>query len=306
MENFIVGPLPGFKSGALPIALDNDWEIDSLSDEEIATCLRVGISPGFDLGMLHQLNGRCGVRLRLSARKIFGDVPEDLRQAQLSHDAITAQLHDIVHALRVFKRGRVSIPGIITFSRQWPFSGTTVGNPFDPMTTRDNNYELSQEDTTDFQSFWKAFKRSRNVPFLDAATRRFGYAGERHRPEDRLVDLLICAESLFLSDAGAAQERTELRFRLAQRFAFFTEIDGYKRIDRFRLMRNAYDARSAVVHGGDIAASSLSLPGEGRVSLLKFVDTVEDVLRAALHRSIETPYSNTAPANWDTLIFGNA
>lgn len=306
IDYFIIGPLSGFKTESLPIALDDNWEIDTLSDDEIVRCLRLGISPGIDMGDLHHLNGRSGVRLKISAKKLFGNVAVDLRQAQISHDAITSKLRDIVHALRVFKRGRVSIPGIVTFSAQWPLNESMTGGHLDPMTTRNNKYELSHEEANRFQSFWRVFKRSKDVPFLDAAVRRFGYAGERHRPEDRLIDLLICAESLFLTDAGSAQERTELRFRLAQRFAFFTEIDGYKRIDRFRLMRNAYDARSAIVHGGEVAESTLSLPGEGKVSLLKFVDTIEDVLRVALHRSIETPYSNTAPANWEALIFGTS
>ena len=39
--------------------------------------------------------------------------------------------------------------------------------------------------------------------------------------EDALADLVIAMESLFLSDAGEAKERGELRYRLAQRLAFF-------------------------------------------------------------------------------------
>jgi hypothetical protein len=116
---------------------------------------------------------------------------------------------------------------------------------------------------------------------------------------------MISAESLFLSDSGEARERGELTFRLALRAAFFVRLDGYGRKELFRFMRDAYHARSAVVHGGLPEADRLRLPQKGKVSLREFVDFTEEVLRAALNKAAETlPASQTTLADWDSLILG--
>jgi hypothetical protein len=48
-----------------------------------------------------------------------------------------------------------------------------------------HSYDLSGADRERFVNLWKALNGPHMKPFLDAAIRRFAYAGERHRPEDR-------------------------------------------------------------------------------------------------------------------------
>lgn len=50
--------------------------------------------------------------------------------------------------------------------------------------------------------------------FLDVAIRRFGYAHERPRLEDKIIDLIIGAEALFLSDYSKDSYFGEIRYRL--------------------------------------------------------------------------------------------
>lgn len=78
--------------------------------------------------------------------------------------------------------------------------------------------------------------------------------------EDALADLVIAVESLFLSDAGEAKERGELRYRLAQRLAFFSANGSYSRRGLFGFMKKAYDVRSALVQGGTPSADDLKVP----------------------------------------------
>jgi len=47
---------------------------------------------------------------------------------------------------------------------------------------------------------------------MEGALRRFNFAAERTLPEDAIVDLMIAAETLFLSEA-APVDRGELRYR---------------------------------------------------------------------------------------------
>jgi len=142
---------------------------------------------------------------------------------------------------------------------------------------------------------------ARSLKFINSAIQRFGYAGERNRPEDRLVDLMIAAESLFLN----ASERDELSFRLALRFAYYVDIPGFSRAERFKHMRNAYNARSALVHGGEQDPRLLTLPGEGRVTLERFVEAVEQSVRLALVKAVSSsPHGDRQLIDWDTLILG--
>jgi hypothetical protein len=70
-------------------------------------------------------------------------------------------------------------------------------------------------------------------------------------------------------------------------------------------MRSAYDARSAVVHGGLPDDSVLKVPQKGKVSLWEFVNFTEDVLRAALLKAGKTqPIDKTTLMDWDSLILG--
>jgi hypothetical protein len=84
-----------------------------------------------------------------------------------------------------------------------------------------HGYKLDQHEAEGFAPFWSSFEQARTRKFIATAIRRFGYSGERRLAEDALADSVIAMESLFLSDAGEAKERGELRYRLAQRLAFF-------------------------------------------------------------------------------------
>ena len=89
-----------------------------------------------------------------------------------------------------------------------------------------------------FKEFWETLQidgvRKRN--FLLIAIRRFGYAHERYRSEDRIIDLLIAAEALFLSDNTYTGE---IKYRLAQRTAFFLAEAGEHRKTVFKWMKAA-------------------------------------------------------------------
>ena len=169
-------------------------------------------------------------------------------------------------------------------------------------------YALSADDVEPLRRVWRAL-RSEGVKKREAlggALRRFEYSGERCRPEDRLVDLIIAAESLFLDDAGDPQSRGELRYRLALRSAFFAEMPGLTRRQVFDLMRRAYDTRSSVVHGK--IPKSVQLSGEV-LPLEEFTDKVEDLIRTCLTKAVEIAQAETRRKpllDWDTLILAES
>jgi hypothetical protein len=141
--------------------------------------------------------------------------------------------------------------------------------------------------------------------FLGLAMRRISYAHERHRIEDKLIDLLIAAEALFLRDAGSETYRGELQYRLAQRAGFFLADDPATREKVYQHMKDAYKLRSQVVHGGKIRP--IKKEDGSLVDMQEFVETTRMYLRDALHKMINLAmqsHQSTELIHWDDLIFG--
>jgi hypothetical protein len=82
---------------------------------------------------------------------------------------------------------------------------------------------------------------------LALALRRLSHQGQRERPEDELLDTMIAAEALYMTDMGDAAERGEFRYRLALRAALWADPErvGFTRREVLNVMKSAYDARSA-------------------------------------------------------------
>jgi hypothetical protein len=61
----------------------------------------------------------------------------------------------------------------------------------------------------ELEALWLALqsKGVAKTKYLEVAVRRFSYKGERTRPEDQAVDLVIAAEALFLTEGRLKRER---------------------------------------------------------------------------------------------------
>ena len=167
-----------------------------------------------------------------------------------------------------------------------------------------NKYDLPRNEVDEFSAFWKRFQGVAAKGALANAVRRFSYASDRDRHDDRLVDLMIAAESRFLADIGPPQERGELRYRLSLRAAFFIESPEYSRREIFKHMKRAYDARSAIVHGGgEPGRDLLKTPTDAPLSLQDFVKVTEHLVRMALKKAINmADATGSLPIDWDALI----
>jgi hypothetical protein len=130
----------------------------------------------------------------------------------------------------------------------------------------------------------------RNLHNILIALRRFQQAQLRGSDEDKLIDLMIAAEALFLNDGT-----DELSYRLATRAALFLAGSRDKRVRVFQSLRTAYRVRSAVVHGTRVSRQDVS----------GSVKDVEILLRAALQRALLFIAANRthALAKWDDMAF---
>jgi len=122
------------------------------------------------------------------------------------------------------------------------------------------------------------------------ALNRFYLAQFRGSFDDRLLDLVIAAEAMFLNDANG-----ELSYRLATRGALFLADKSEERTAIFRKLRKAYERRNAIVHGS-------------RIQSLEVAESVEDMeatMRVAVRKALVTIGAGhqSAVSNWDDLAF---
>ncbi len=310
-EIIIAAPLLGLVIDAAPTDLEKGLELDRLSDDEIANCLEANLfaSPPVIHG-LAPIRELFGVRIHyVLPKRDIGLTASDVQPAFDRLDEAVGLADQVLHALRTFGPGRVSLPGSVRFNDQWPVGGwRSWQSGSSPRVTQDyfsREYKLTVSQAREFATFWRELQSAKKEAFIATAVRRFGYASDRDRRDDRLVDLMIAAESLFLreTDAGEARNRGEMRYRLAERFAFFVgEEPGCPRRSLFRQIRNAYDVRSAIVHGAAPSEDSLKVIDE-KVSIEKFVHVTEQLLRLALKKMVHLQRRNALP-DWTKLIFG--
>lgn len=299
LEFTALTPLFGLKLDCPALVLGPDFEIDQFTDLEIGQCLDANLYPSPPVLWGRALiNESVGLRVRYRfPRRINRKLARsDLHKLNEQENFVHVMPGEIVHALRVFKQGRIAVGGTVCVCDQWPMRRYSSWRPAAGADAYGSTeYTMTADDATAFVAFWSAFTRSKNNKCIDRASRRFGYAGDRRLAEDRIADLMIAAESLVLND-----ERGEGAYRLAERFAFFLEgTSEYTRQELFDLMRSAYHIRNNVVHGGTPEKKQLKSPKEGQVSLERFIEIAEDLLRLAIKKAI----SSGLP-DWVKLVFG--
>jgi hypothetical protein len=100
--------------------------------------------------------------------------------------------------------------------------------------------------------------------------RRLDDSYYRKRAEDRLIDLWIALEALFL-----AYGKGEQRFRAALTISHFLGASPTDRLKLFKRVQESYDLRSTMVHGVEPKAAG---------KLPEIADWTGDLLRQSLLR----------------------
>lgn len=283
--------------------------IDKFADEEIQQCGEHGLIP-----LSFEPRQTVGIRWYESAPKVEvvqDSVPplnlESIDTGAFGRRLVTSAhrlVEDVLTVLRLLKPGYVRSPGSIVSFESWILGPAIHVRPRPSFRT--DGHALNEQEIGEFKALWKTLtgKVLQQSPSLEIALRRFNFAFDRFNPEDRIVDLLIAAESLFLDDDK------ELRFKLALRASKFVKFQTERLV--FRCMLDAYDVRSAVVH-----ASKKSKKGKKNktpldkrdVSLQEFTDGVEEIIRRALCQMIELVAAGKGKefgtsAFWEDRLFG--
>jgi hypothetical protein len=298
---------------AFPLRLNDELILDRLTDDEVTRCYQAGVIRPTSL-RFPLIDGETAVGIRRTAflPKLIrrGDEPSELPEAEdegsfgkrpFSRGDLT--LDDILSALRLFKYTQIRAAGLVKWTDspwlaggteyrvlgQWPYGG---------------KFELSAGDVPHFLELWHLLEEG--ATRFGFSIHRFNLAFDRGLLADRIVDLVIAAEALLLGDLDE-NYRGELRFRFALRAAKFIEHKSYSEQEVFRVMRQAYDARSAIVHGG--SPKETRLPGNQSADLRTFIDAIEDLVRLGLRKALsmkEDGKKMRQAEYWETLVFSKA
>jgi len=299
-------PLSGFYADVNEIKLSDRLTIVKLSESEIIELLRLRINIGMGFGPdnIILLKHQFAIKRTFSMPKLIGDkdILERIETVQPHGDRDQEQ--KVLNALRIFKIGKVHILGTVTKSLSIFIAGVNYNSGLPIKPSVHITYQLDKNEITNFLEFWRAYRgiKISEKHFLSVAIRRFSQSNERESIEDKIIDLMISAEAIFLSSGGSFQG--ELKYRLSHRAAMFIEDSTEKQKIIFKIMQQAYDVRSAIIHG---TKPKLPKKDDGTLqSLSEFSNDIEKLLRYSIKKLIElakTAKTTSKILDWDKIIF---
>lgn len=282
----VVAPLHNLRIPG-PVRLSDEFEISPLTEDDDASAARLRTTdPTSELGYWGY---QCAIRSTFRLRKIVGSDVEineaDAAAERKRLQETTFRIDEVINALRLYGAQTVYYPAITFRTSEWLFADERV------FRTRMQAavpvvYEQDEDWLRDFSRFWQLLQsdRVRNRPTLGLAIRRFGYALERAFAEDRLIDLIIACESLFLSDSRVRGRN--LSDPLAQRVAQLLGDTAAIRTTISYNIKQAYQLRNAVVHG---SAHTIQIIDEhdDPIGQDQFLGIIQNYTHTALRLMIE-------------------
>ncbi len=195
--------------------------------------------------------------------------------------------------LRIFKNGRIGIHHSQLKSKYWNpnllFSGG-LSSRSDTYVVDHGNYIIQKEETQKFADLWRKYREIDLLQdrALNTAINRFNDSFTRKEIEDRLIDLMIAFEAIFLKK----DEKMELTFKLALRTVVFLEGKNIPRENLFEFIRKAYGIRSAIIHGSKPkdkikVKKSVGAKEYDEYTIDEFLNKIENVFRDCLLKYIQ-------------------
>ncbi len=303
-----ITPLCGFTMDDSEISLTENISIVKLNEKEILEFFELGIKLGSSMGnsdFVHNVH-QYAIKISYKLPKIIGEREASINIKDVEQTPFFSNKNEqvVIDALRIYKEGKLY--PITTTRRGKSILSTGVNYSFEvPVKVfMRNKYSLLKNEKDEFRSFWNEKSRA-ELPeknFISVGIRRFSQSNERDNIEDKIIDLMISAEAIFLSSGGGSQG--ELQYRLSHRAAMFIETDVKRQKHVFDFMQKAYKVRSSIVHGSD---PKLPRKNDGSACTLEeFCGEIEKYLRVSIKKAISKATATEDKSNaidWESIIF---
>jgi len=308
----LVAPLPYLIIPNYPLSLSDDIVLDRLTEDEVNRCYQSGVlRPLFPRFPMINAEVSVGIRKMKLIPKLIQTGNEPQEQPDVADEGRFGVrpflrddlvINDVLSSLRLLKHTLVRTPGYASWTDSFYLTGGTHLRVLEYW-MYGGKYELSETEVPQLLELWHLLEKG--AEHFGFSIHRFNLAFDRGFLVVRIIDLVIAAESLLLGDIGV-QNRGELRFRFALRAAKFIDHPIYSENDIYSVMRQAYDARSAIVHGGSLKDTNTRLPDNQSANIQTFTDTIEELVRLGLRKAIsmkENGKNLHQSEYWDDLVF---
>jgi Apea-like HEPN len=305
-EYEVIVPLRGVTFNTA-IRLEEDLEVCRVNRNDLTRLTKTEIDEDQFLG-----GPLWAIRTQYKLPKIVGDnkkiVLENTERNDATRDAVNATIHHVLACLRFCGLSQIFPFTIVHRTRSWLFADLREYVVKVPA-IMNVNFTVPEGFNKDFIKTWKRLqdKRLQQMTFISQALKRFSYAHERHDWEDRIIDLLIAAEALFLS-----QSMGELSYRLRLNAAMFLGNNLGDRQQIFEDMGLAYELRSKIVHGASahevVKKIKKREPAalDEKYRLDTFTFRIQEYVRVAIHKMLEIAFSKQQHSkkmiNWEELL----
>jgi hypothetical protein len=288
-------PLNGFTSNLPEVALPEGVVVRPMTDRQISQAIQVLAVPAEFSGGPNSVRvsrfHQCAVMREQSypVRSYKQGMPE--RSQPSSFPSLGERAQRLVTALRVVCGGSVVATRPIHAQHDDDFPpsvGASAALP--PVGTADiNRLTLlrTDEQLDALRSVYEmlatsAATRDRS---LQVALRRFVFAGSKFLPEDRLIDLNICAEALFIHrNKIKTSQRANTVAEAAERLLADDPVLGADPGHVERFLREAYALRNAEIHGDHLDPKPMTLLNGAKTDdLARFVEDLGLLLGRAVH-----------------------
>ena len=319
IEYTVIWPLPGLTSTALPVQLgDSELELDAMSDRELGFALDTEVVrtalPRERL-LNPQTEQRTCARYHYSLPKVVGDrdINETFRVSEEVEHRLGQMGSALEESLALVLPDAIGVAGRFSVVSEpgSPLSGAVVFQQSTlPQGLRLRRVHMDDRQAAELLEVWRQIRHPgllQRHKGLALALRRLSYQAQRERPEDELLDTMIAAEALYLTGLGSEAYRGELRYRLSLRAALWAKPEqiGFTRYEVLKLMQSAYDARSAIAHGGTPNARDIKVRSQ-RVSLEELVKATKLVITTGCKDALNSAvfFGQGWPVDWDALALG--
>lgn len=279
-----------FDDDTEPIELAPDLVIKALNIEQRKMVYQLELVRRMQPQMGEFINALC-IEYRFLKR--LSPIPETMPEPfaysfeqpsplEIKMHEINQLLYETVALLRLYKPGNISCGGVVHFGRNLLVGGIQYPFPGEPMQFSPPMplYILSREDTAPLHNLRNCFQKVKTDPALKnllLALRRLNYARLRGDVEDRIIDLMIAAETL------AKPLNNDKSTFIAEYFSTFFPGAESKTKD---LMRKIYQMRNSIMHDGSLEKWT-RISANRRLNIFDIAAAGEEIVRQVLIREIE-------------------
>lgn len=301
----LLAPIIGVTGEIESVDLGRGVSMSRMSDDEIDLAFRHGVLRPHWPHMPIAVAPEYAIKVEYEVKKVVttGNREREPDWTAIDHaNSVAARQHEdverVVNALRLLETAPLQLAGTIRWSRAWVVAGGYAVSVAPQSGFVSAMYVLDAARVSDLRVLWSQMQDVRVDKVLGPAIRRFGYAAERPRPEDRLIDLMIAAEAACLR-TGDESERGEVTYRLSLHVAAM--VGGTDRRALFAFIKRAYRVRSIVVHGGTPSARDLRRRDGSRGDIHSVTMDLFEVLRLLL-RDLIARVAENGPLDWERLV----